>query len=97
MLPEDAFTENLKANKVGSVIERETMDFMKDTTDPRLYHTLTRDLISNEIFRRVEEKGRTMGEYLREELQKPHKFDMIIGMKDSEFSRRIPYIRPSNF
>jgi len=28
---------------------------------------LTKDLISNEIFRRVESKGRTFGEYLREE------------------------------
>jgi len=35
--------------------------------DERVYHAFSRDWISNEIFRRVEPKGRTMVEFLREE------------------------------
>jgi len=38
-----------------------------ENNDERAYHALTKDTIVNEIFRRVEPKGRTLGEFLRQE------------------------------
>jgi CubicO group peptidase (beta-lactamase class C family) len=61
---EDMFTENIKNNSIGKVIETDTCTYINGFT--RRYHPITRDWISNEIFRRVEPQGRTMGEYLRE-------------------------------
>ena len=50
---------------MGELIENEKLWFPNDGKNLRCYHAVTRDLISNEIFRRVEPKGRTMGEYIR--------------------------------
>ena len=35
----------------------------------RAYHAITKNLITNEIFRRIEPKGRTMGEYFEQEMK----------------------------
>lgn len=51
---------------MGSVLEREA-PFYYDHEGERAYGMVTRDMITNEIFRRVEPKGRTFGEYLWEE------------------------------
>lgn len=48
----DCNTEEIKKNVVGKIIE-ETTPFLEPDC-PRTYHALTRDLITNEIFRRVE-------------------------------------------
>jgi len=59
-------TEGLKSNYLGKIIE--------DTPGAwpagyeRIYHAISRDWITNEIFRRVEPKKRTFDEYMREEL-----------------------------
>lgn len=58
--------ENIRKNKVGEIIEEEKIEIPEGYT--RVYHAVNRDWISNEVFRRVEPKGRTFGEYLREEL-----------------------------
>jgi CubicO group peptidase (beta-lactamase class C family) len=59
--------ENLKKNQIGEIIEG-----MKQCNLPhgatRTYHTMSKDWILNEIFRRVEPTGRTMGEYFRAEM-----------------------------
>jgi len=57
-------TENIKKNMVGKVIENETPRKMPHGAT-RSYHTFTKDWITNEIFRRVEPEGRTMGEYFQ--------------------------------
>ena len=59
-------TENIKKNKIGEVIEKTTPFFRKGCR--RVYHGMTKDWITNEIFRRVEPQGRTMGEYFKQEL-----------------------------
>ena len=74
--PEWFSTEGIKANKIGQIIEQDSCAFVSnlklsdlDNETERFYHGVTRDWITNEIFRRVEPKNRTMGEYLNEELQ----------------------------
>ena len=49
-----------------------------------MYHSM-RDLITNEIFRRVEPSGKTMGEYLKEEFETD--FDIHIGVAKKDENR----------
>ena len=56
-----------------------------------MYHNITRDLVSNELFRRVHPEEKTMGEYLREVVRPKHQIDIIIGMTDKEQLQRINY------
>ena len=49
---EDMWTENIKKNNVGKIIEEDTSIYIAGFD--RRYHAISRDLISNEIFRRVE-------------------------------------------
>ena len=62
-------TENIFKNKVGSMIEKDYSYYPFD--EKRHYHAITRDLITNEIFRRVEPQGRTMSQFLRDEITGP--------------------------
>ena len=57
---EKLLTNNIRANEVGRIIEEDTPEIMKDGLI-RNYHGYTRDLITNEIFRRIEPDGLTMG------------------------------------
>ena len=61
---DDFLLENIKANKVGQIFEKAAQKFTKCTK--REYHYLTRDCILNEIVRRVDPQGRTIGELIRE-------------------------------
>ncbi len=80
---EDLQTENIKTNAVGRVIESEPSRFPDEEYETvREYHGLTRGWILNEIFRRVEPSGRTIGEYLTEEIAKPLAIDVHIGAPD---------------
>ncbi len=66
----DLETVNIKANAVGKVIEEMAPVFPDERYETtREYHGLSRGWILNEIFRRVEPSGRTIGEYLKERLQ----------------------------
>ena len=59
---EDMLTENIKKDKVSKIIEKETLKFPpKSANTKREYHGLTRGWILNEIFRRVDKQGRTIG------------------------------------
>ncbi|NQX90002.1 MAG: serine hydrolase, partial [Halioglobus sp.] len=53
----------------------------------REYHALTRGWIVNELFRRVDPAGRTVGEYLREELSGPLHADVVVGVSEEDMSR----------
>ena len=55
-------TENIKNNSIGKVIESAKPVY--HTNGQRQYHAVTRDWLSNELFRRVEPQKRTYGEYL---------------------------------
>lgn len=85
--PEDLLTRNIKDNRVGRVIEGHPLRFRKGNRSTREYHAITRGWIVNEIFRRVDPGGRTVGEYLREEISSPLEADAIIGVKESELGR----------
>ena len=84
----DMLTENIKANSIGAVLERQTPNFPPSKyATVREYHGLTRGWILNEIFRRVDPDQRTIGEYLREEIAPRLKVDLYIGAKEPELAR----------
>jgi hypothetical protein len=53
----------------------------------RSYHAITKDWILNEIFRRIEPQGRTMGEFFRQEMKEDLGADVYFDLKDDELSR----------
>ncbi|TRY78501.1 hypothetical protein TCAL_11062 [Tigriopus californicus] len=78
----------IKANVIGQVIEETRPHFPpKSFGSVREYHAVTRGWILNEIFRRVEPKGRTIGEYLRAEISGPLGIDVYIGVEEDELKR----------
>jgi CubicO group peptidase (beta-lactamase class C family) len=85
--PEDLLVPNIKQNRVGKVIEGHPLKFRKGNGGTREYHAITRGWIVNEVFRRVDPEGRTVGEYLREEISGPLEADAIIGVKEAELDR----------
>ena len=85
---EDVLPDNIKNNSVGEIIASQKQDFPPESSGTnREYHAFTRGFILNEIFRRADPKGRTMGEYLREEISGPLEADAFIGLKESELKR----------
>ncbi len=93
---EDLLAENIKQNRVGRVIEGHPLRFRKGKGSRREYHAITRGWIVNEIFRRVDPRGRTLGEFLREEISSPLEADAIIGVKEAELDR-ISKVSPLGF
>ena len=87
--PKDLLTENIKRNHVGRVIEEHAQTFPK-SGNRREYHAITRGWVVNELFRRVDPEGRTIGEFLGEEISGPLEVDAMIGMKQSDFDRVRP-------
>lgn len=84
---EDLFTENIKQNSVGRIIEEHAPAYAASGGSKREYHALTRGWIVNEVFRRVDPAGRTIGEFLREEISGPLDADVVIGVKEPEAHR----------
>ena len=80
-------TENIKKNKIGTLIENNKIFYPFGLK--RQYHSITRDWISNEVFRRIEPKGRTLGEYLRQEVSNKllDKADIHIGVQTKDLDR----------
>ena len=84
---EDLFTENIKQNTVGRIIEGHAPSSGASAGGKREYHALTRGWIVNEVFRRVDPTGRTIGEFLREEISRPMNADAVIGVTEHELER----------
>ncbi len=87
--------ENVKRNAVGAVIEKLRPRFPPEDTVTgaavRQYHAVSGGLILNELFRRANaDGGRTIGEWLRQEVSLPHGVDVYIGMTDAEVARVSP-------
>ena len=61
---EDFYSENIKANKIGEIIEKCAQKFPGKTS--REYHLISRGCILNEIIRRVDPEKRTIGEIIRQ-------------------------------
>ena len=60
---QDLFAQNIKQNAVGRIIERHAPSYESPGGGRREYHALTRGWIVNELFRRVDPAGRTIGEF----------------------------------
>jgi CubicO group peptidase (beta-lactamase class C family) len=89
--PEDLLTENLKKNTIGSIIERHRQQY-PESGNKREYHAITRGWIVNEVFRRVDPAGRTIGEFLRDDICIPLQADAHIGVKQDDLNRRSAFI-----
>jgi CubicO group peptidase (beta-lactamase class C family) len=82
--PEQLTASALKQNAVGQVLEQHPLRFPRANGSPREYHAITRGWIANEIFRRVEPAGRTMGEFLRDEISTPLDIDVFLDVTDDQ-------------
>jgi CubicO group peptidase (beta-lactamase class C family) len=86
LAPESLLTANIKKNQVGSIIEDHPQKYRKGGSR-REYHAITRGWIINEVFRRVDPAGRTVGEFFREDISGPLEVDAFIGVKEDELKR----------
>ena len=93
--PEHLLSNNLRENAVGSIIEGLPAKISSNPDLKRNYHALTRGWVANEIFRRVESSGQTLGEYVRQELAEPLNADVYVGLKAEELERRAMLNSPS--
>ncbi|MEP0202214.1 MAG: serine hydrolase domain-containing protein [Halioglobus sp.] len=91
---EDLFTENIKKNAVGQVLEQHAQNY--SSSGKREYHALTRGWIVNELFRRVDPAGRTIGEYLQQEISGPLDVDVVVGVPEQDRQRMFP-VKPLGF
>ncbi len=85
--PDDLLPTNLKLNKVGALIESHSLRYPTGGRGKREYHAFTRGWILNEVFRRVDPKGRTIGEFYEEEIRRSLDVDVIIGVREAELGR----------
>lgn len=82
------FSENIKKNAIGSVIEKLEPNWLEPGR--REYHGMTRGWVANELFRRMDPRGRTIGEYLAEDVARPLKADVYIGVPQERFDDFAP-------
>ena len=88
--PSDLRTDRIKANAIGRQLEAHALHYENPERSKREYHAITRGWIVNEVFRRVDAKGRTIGEFLREDIAGPLGIDVVLGLTDAELNRRSP-------
>ena len=93
---EELHRDNLKKNSSGSKIEaarsqRTHPKVDKSLPPERKYHFLTRDIILNEIVRRVDSKNRTIGEFIRDEIAGPLTLSdqLTLGPETLEYEHKI--------
>ena len=91
--PEDLLAKNIKENRVGRIVEAQTARFRPGGRSRREYHAITRGWILNELFRRVDPEGRTIGEFLRTDISDPLEADAFIGVPESDLNR-ISRVKP---
>lgn len=94
--PDALLTHNIKQNSVGRVLERHAQTFRKGDGFRREYHAVTRGWIVNELFRRVDPAGRTIGEFLREDISVPLGVDANIGLRREDLPR-VKRVSPLRF
>ncbi len=87
--PEDLLAENIKEkNSVGKVLEEVELRFPpEEMGTKREYHGVTRGWILNEVFSRADPQGRTVGQFVREEVSGPLGADFNIGATKEELER----------
>jgi len=85
--PEDLLPASIKQNRVGAVIEGHTQRFRAGGGSRREYHAISRGWIANEVFRRVDPAGRTIGEFIAEDISGPLGADVAIGLEEADLDR----------
>ena len=92
----DLLPMNIKENSIGKLIEEQVFEFEPGTR--RDYHFFTRGWIANEIVRRVDPKGRTVGEILRDSISDPLGAKAFIGLTESELQKTatLQYLSPAS-
>ncbi len=88
--------QSIKENQTGEIIEQQPLNYGDYEAGSREYHAMTRGWIANELFRRIDPAGRTIGEYLHTEMNAPDHTDVVIGVQEEVASRVIP-IKPLGF
>lgn len=89
--PDDLLPHKIKENRIGQLIEKHPPAWRGEDS-PREYHGLTRGWIVNEVVRRVDAQGRTIGEIIRQEIQEPMGLDIYVGLQEAELERRSPLV-----
>jgi len=79
---QDSFPENLKKNSVGQTLEKESPHWPEDCK--REYHPMTRGAVLQELFRRVDSMGRSVGQFLRDEVFRGLEADVYIGLSEED-------------
>ena len=74
------FTATLRSNLLGAQVESESYAWPPGSR--REYHVISRGLIANEVVRRVDPRGRTVGQILRYHISEPLGADAFIGLND---------------
>jgi len=89
--------KNIKNNSVGKLLEEENLVFKPGSK--RDYHMMTRGLIANELVRRVDREGRTIGEIMRTNLSVPLQADVHLGLLPMEMKKAVDveYLHPLKF
>ncbi len=83
----DLYRDGIKQNAVGEIIQKQSPDADAEGKIERRYHAMTRGWIANELFRRVDPDGRTIGEYLRDDLCGPLQADVVVGVQDDRWAK----------
>ena len=74
--------ENIKKNSIGILYEGTTPSYPKK--GKREYHGATRGFLTNELFRRIEPSGCTIGEFVRREITNKLTIRVFIGVTEEE-------------
>ena len=88
--PEQAYTENILKNEIGKIIEAETPVW--PLGEQRTYHQFTKDLITNEVFRRVDPQGRTMTQFMEQEWTHGDLIHMVSAVTEAKKKRERPML-----
>lgn len=90
VLPDDLQPHNIKLNRVGELIEAQSPRYPGDGSNRCEYHAVTRGWVVNEIFRRVDPQGRTIGEFYQQEINEPLDVEARVGLGEGDLERVRP-------
>ena len=86
--PRDLHRDRLKDNKIGAILAAHPTQYRAGGAEARRdYHALSRGWIANEIFRRADAQGRTIGEFFETEIRGPFNADLHIGVANEDLDR----------
>ena len=75
-------SENIKKNSIGKLYKDSKPSY--PSSGKREYHGVTRGFLANEVFRRIEPSGCTIGEFLRREVSDKFGVRVFIGVTEDE-------------